>query len=703
MGIISGMLLAAVNLGVPTGCDPAVMSEEYWKKWNPEVQAEIESDIEKWRKSDGDFAVPAAPGTEVSVEQLSHEFGFGAHMMRIGRLRTAEVNRRYEENFLKIFNLGVLHVQWRIFEPYAGDCHFYTRLSDLNSAFVSGERDRMDERTRFLASPSHSTDQQLAFLKDNGMKIHVHTLAWGNVGWFIPYWVYQQYCPDDEKAFLRFPVLKESEQVRSHCPKWWQDALKARLSWLYNNFTEEEIAAKCPVYISTMQRLMDERIEKIMRYIGPRADTYDVINESSSDWARSTGRQCESGLKATKSWYTLLPPDYALAAFRAAVKYVQPHQRLCINDYNGVGSEYTDQVGDLIAHGAKVDIIGWQFHAFQDSQFRDMVAGKSFNGHSDPADIKARFASFEKHGIPARLSEITIPAPGNTPETLRQQAILTWNLYRMWFSRPNCESITWWHSIDREPDGTGESSSSGLMTSDGNPKPSFHALDELINRRWRTRLTVKTELGEDGSSVKFRGFRGRYRLRWRNENGLMCERYVKLTGDVCRESGEERAFVAKHAQAWALPVADVDAPKGEPVSEVTVSWADRALGASTLPAGASKRIALAKGETFFDIAAATGSKLAVGESGALKPAVRLAFDKVVDRDGIANIYWQNDYFGRIYVNGKLAHHGLNGPEPGTKKWGVRPVMLKKGKNEIVFETRHGMAGGWKLALSVEGP
>jgi hypothetical protein len=89
--------------------------------------------------------------------------------------------------------------------------------------------------------------------------------------------------------------------------------------------------------------------------------------------------------------------------------------------------------------------------------------------------------------------------------------------------------------------------------------------------------------------------------------------------------------------------------------------------------------------------------------GALKPAVRLTFDKVADRDGIANIYWQNDYFGCIYVNGKLAHHGLNGPEPGTKKWGVRPVVLKKGKNEIVFETRHGMSGGWKLALSVEGP
>ena len=66
-------------------------------------------------------------------------------------------------------------------------------------------------------------------------------------------------------------------------------------------------------------------------------------------------------------------------------------------------------------------------------------------------------------------------------------------------------------------------------------------------------------------------------------------------------------------------------------------------------------------------------------------------------------YWQNDYFGRIYVNGRLAHDGLNGPEPGAEKWGVRPVVLKKGKNAIVFETRHGMSGGWKCALFTEGP
>jgi len=110
---------------------------------------------------------------------------------------------------------------------------------------------------------------------------------------------------------------------------------------------------------------------------------------------------------------------------------------------------------------------------------------------------------------------------------------------------------------------------------------------------------------------------------------------VKLTGENCRESEAERAFIAKHEQAWVLPVADVDAPKGKPVREVTVSRAGCAPRVCALPAG----------ETFFDVAAATGAKVVEGENGADKPAARLAFETVAERDGIANVYWQNDYFG----------------------------------------------------------
>ena len=62
----------------------------------------------------------------------------------------------------------------------------------------------------------------------------------------------------------------------------------------------------------------------------------------------------------------------------------------------------------------------------------------------------------------------------------------------------------------------GEPSLSGLFTRGMNPKPAFYALDELINREWRTNLSASPDA--DGN-VKFRGFKGKYRLSWFDKDG----------------------------------------------------------------------------------------------------------------------------------------------------------------------------------------
>ena len=49
-----------------------------------------------------------------------------------------------------------------------------------------------------------------------------------------------------------------------------------------------------------------------------------------------------------------------------------------------------------------------------------------------------------------------------------------------------------------------------------NPKPAFFALDELINHEWRTNLSAKPD--SDGN-IKFRGFKGKYRLSWFDKDG----------------------------------------------------------------------------------------------------------------------------------------------------------------------------------------
>ena len=75
--------------------------------------------------------------------------------------------------------------------------------------------------------------------------------------------------------------------------------------------------------------------------------------------------------------------------------------------------------------------------------------------------------------------------------------------------------ITWWNVVD-DCGAPGEPTISGLFTRDMQPKASYHALNKLINDEWKTRMTVKA--ANDGS-VKFRGFKGKYRASYTDASG----------------------------------------------------------------------------------------------------------------------------------------------------------------------------------------
>ena len=51
-----------------------VMSPKYRERWNADVQAQIDADIEKNRKADAKAAIGAPPGAKVQVEQVSRAF-----------------------------------------------------------------------------------------------------------------------------------------------------------------------------------------------------------------------------------------------------------------------------------------------------------------------------------------------------------------------------------------------------------------------------------------------------------------------------------------------------------------------------------------------------------------------------------------------------------------------------------------------------
>ena len=86
----------------------------------------IEARIRQHRM--GELVVRAKPGAAVHVEQLRHEFWFGAALSSgaFGGRMNAEDRRRYEETFLANFNAAVTEnaVKWASMERRRGDVDY---------------------------------------------------------------------------------------------------------------------------------------------------------------------------------------------------------------------------------------------------------------------------------------------------------------------------------------------------------------------------------------------------------------------------------------------------------------------------------------------------------------------------------------------------------------------------------------------------
>ena len=497
--------------GVPTGCDPSVMSAAYWATWNADEQARIDADIERNRKADCETEVSAPEGAEVKVEQLSHAFRFGAHIFNFNQLGSDAYNEAYKASYGDggIFNQATVAFYWNRYEPVPGRLRSGGDYEDTARFWNSLSRDEA------LAHPfwrRPAPGPVIDFLKGKGVAIHGHILVWGMAK---PFWIYDWYCPEDEKrAFDALGIRRRSEfdgDGKRH-KGWCQDWDRA-----YGTVSESEIAALAPTFVRRMPEIFRKRIFDVAKDFGTVADSWDVVNESSHDQG-VYGRKSRTGLPVWKSWYGLMPGDYPLRALLDAKEAFPPEARLAINDWN-ITEEFLDQVKDLEREGARIDIVGCQMHMFDTNTCMQLAMGKfekTWNGVwiDTPARIAERLDMMAKTGRPIHVSEVTIAAPGEDGRSRMIQAILVRNIYRKWFSHRAMMGITWWNTVDGAG-GKGEPLVSGLFTVDMRKKNAYYALDELINREWRTDLSVPAKDGK----VSFRGFRGRYRLSWTDADG----------------------------------------------------------------------------------------------------------------------------------------------------------------------------------------
>ena len=239
------------------------------------------------------------------------------------------------------------------------------------------------------------------------------------------------------------------------------------------------------------------RIERCVRRFKGGIDIWDVVNEA-THYDRDHAK--EYAPKLTEAIRRMGIRAYVREAFKAARK-ANSGATLLINDYR-TDAAYADKVISKLVDdkgNPLYDCIGVQSH----------MHGRYW-GAAKAWDVCERFSKFEK---PLHFTEPTVVSGPKTqqgwlttPEGEKRQAEHVSEFYRVLFSHPAVEGITWWDFTDQ---GAWQRAPAGFLRPDMSPKPAYNELLGLVKGKWWTR--VKAKVG-DGGNVRFRGFFGQYKV-----------------------------------------------------------------------------------------------------------------------------------------------------------------------------------------------
>lgn len=180
---------------------------------HPELMnKQVPENIEKHRKGWCKIRVTDAKGNvvknqKVRVNQLSHDFKFGAHIFMLDEFEKAEDNKKFREIFKEYFNLATVPFYWDGLEPEQGKPRF-----DKNSKKV-------------YRRPS--PELCLEYCEENGIDAKLHCLVYDK---FIPSWLPKDNMAEMEKAYEeRFRQIAERfagrlyevEVINESLQEWW--------------------------------------------------------------------------------------------------------------------------------------------------------------------------------------------------------------------------------------------------------------------------------------------------------------------------------------------------------------------------------------------------------------------------------------------------------------------------------------------------
>jgi GH35 family endo-1,4-beta-xylanase len=297
------------------------------------------------------------------------------------------------------------------------------------------------------------------------------------------WWNYerQRDKPDDERTEELVRWCKAHDVTTKGHPLAW--------NWVEPNWLPDDAEA-------AMQAQFD-RIERCARQFKGKVDIWDVVNEA-THYDRPECK--ERAPKLTEAIRKMGVGAYVRSAFKAA-RQGNPKATLVINDYRTDPAYAENVISQLVGEDGQplYDVIGIQSH---------------MHGGCWPVERTWQVCdAFAKFGKPLHFTETTIvsgprAAAGwnTTPDGEKRQAEEVAQFYRVLFSHPAVEAVTWWDFTDQD---AWQRAPAGLVRADMTPKPAYQELQRLVKAAWWTQ--TETEVAETGQT-RFRGFFGQYKV-----------------------------------------------------------------------------------------------------------------------------------------------------------------------------------------------
>ena len=240
-----------------------------------------------------------------------------------------------------------------------------------------------------------------------------------------------------------------------------------------------------------------KRIERCVRQFTNDISIWDVVNEA-THYDRDQPKR--NAPKLTEAIRKMGVAAYVCEAFQTARK-ANPKATLIINDYRTDPAYADNVICNLVDETGRplYDVIGIQSHMHG-----------SYWGAKRAWDVCEQFAKFQK---PLHFTETTVvsgprkqPRWETTPEGEKRQAEQVTEFYRVLFSHPAVEAITWWDFTDQ---GAWQRAPAGLVRADMTPKPAYEQLQRLVKGQWWTQTKATLQ---PGGKTRFHGFFGQYEV-----------------------------------------------------------------------------------------------------------------------------------------------------------------------------------------------